>query len=116
MITAILIIVAIWFFVNFRKAKLNVDLLDASFSGNITRVQEILRTNVDINCQDKNGFTPLIMASAQGHILIVKLLLLNGANPRICDFNGLNAQAHAAMMLKKETFILLTKYMETGEL
>lgn len=107
---------AIWFVYNLRKAKLNVDILDASFEGDISKIRSLLRTNVDVDCYDKRGFTPLILASAKGHTVIVKLLLTYGANPRKSDNNGVNAFHHAVMVGNFEIAEILKKFMETGEL
>ena len=45
---------------------------------------------------DENGFTPLIWASAYGQLPTVKLLIAEGANPRIKGKNGETALSFAA--------------------
>ncbi|MCJ1384209.1 Glycerophosphocholine phosphodiesterase, partial [Xylographa soralifera] len=42
------------------------------------------------------GWTPLVIASVEGHLETVKLLLRAGANHRTCDFRGWTATANAA--------------------
>jgi ankyrin repeat protein len=41
--------------------------------------------NIQVNPQDKFGWTPLIIATFYNKPLIVKLLLRHGANPDIAD-------------------------------
>jgi ankyrin repeat protein len=46
---------------------------------------------VNINCQDKNGFTPLINATKYGHTTLVSFLVSRGANLNIEDKSENNA-------------------------
>jgi ankyrin repeat protein len=60
-------------------------LLDASFRGNLEKVEALLIVGVDPNVTNKDfgrfGETPLHLASRMGHAKVVELLLKHGANP-----------------------------------
>ena len=59
----------------------NTLLHKAFYSGNISKLQELLNDNtININLQDKNGETVLHIASRKGNKDIVLLLLKYGAN------------------------------------
>ncbi len=74
----------------------NIDLIRNSMNGEIGQVAEILESKVDINVSDANGITPLIAASAAGHLEIVELLVSKGANVELKDNYGYDAY-HVAM-------------------
>ena len=57
-----------------------MSLVSAAHNGNIALVQKLLDEGVDVNIQDNEGYTALILASTYRHIDIVKLLLNSGAN------------------------------------
>ncbi len=59
-------------------------------SGNFTKINELLNTDIDINQSDKEGSVPLVEASVFGSLKIVNLLLLKGANVNIIGYNIVN--------------------------
>jgi ankyrin repeat protein len=52
----------------------------ASFNGHREVVQALLAKGAQVNAQDSNGVTALILASLQGHIEVVQALLDKGAD------------------------------------
>lgn len=60
----------------------------AAENGNLERIQELVKTGVDINAVDISGKTPLYWACDQGHFPMVEWLLRHGANVNIHDHNG----------------------------
>ena len=56
------------------------NILDAASDGDLPRVKELIDAKVDVNTKADNGATPLIMASEQGHLEVVKLLLNSTAD------------------------------------
>ena len=58
----------------------NKSLHEAARDGNIDAVELLLKEHVDINIQDENGATALMLASYNGHAQIVELLLKAHAN------------------------------------
>lgn len=53
----------------------NKDYLRAAWDGNLDYVQKLLRCSVDINTSNEDGLNALILASGQGNIEVVRLLL-----------------------------------------
>ena len=66
-------------------------LIDYVKLGNITKVQELIDQGVDLNVQDKYGYTALIGAVSHSKYDISKLLLNAGADKDITDRWGCNA-------------------------
>jgi len=51
----------------------------------------LLEGGVDINAQDSQGWTALMMAAAHGHTEIVRMMLERGADREIKEEKGLTA-------------------------
>lgn len=85
----------IWLIYTGRIAILNNNLLDAASRGDISKVKELLRTNVDVNAQDINGNTPLILATIAGNVTIMQDLIMAGANIYIKNKSGIDALRYA---------------------
>jgi len=64
------------------------ELFFACKNGLIESVNRLLQIPKIINVQDKNGWTPLIVAIYHNHKEIVKTLLINGADLNISSFKG----------------------------
>jgi len=56
------------------------ELLDASLSGDLLRVQRLVNERVNVHHANDDKETALHMAASRGHLPIVYLLLKNGAN------------------------------------
>lgn len=76
-----------------KQRKLNEYLLSSVEKGNQAEVVRSLKYKADINTQDCNGNTPLIVAAFHGYTNIVKTLLMNGA-----DVNKENVNRDTALM------------------
>jgi len=63
----------------------NFELVDAAFQGDIQKVAQLLRLNINPNAFDRKGVNALAAASANGHSGVVKLLLENGADVNAKD-------------------------------
>lgn len=62
---------------------------DASF------IKLLIDRGADIDAQDSNRWTPLMIAAMQGNIEVVKVLTREGANKGIEDIEGKTAREHA---------------------
>lgn len=64
---------------------LDEELLQAADLGKTLECQRLIVAGADVNCQTRNGSTPLNEACVQGHTPVVGLLLREGADPNITD-------------------------------
>ena len=59
-----------------KAATIEVKILSESVTeGDIAKIQEAIQAGADVNVRYKDGFTPLLIASRNGHTEIVRLLL-----------------------------------------
>ena len=72
------------------------DFLKASMSGNTQRVDYLLKHDIDINQQDAEGNTALLLASERGHTATVQLLLNSCA--RVARFDMQIDSGQSALM------------------
>ncbi len=71
--------------------------MEAARSGDVRKVKDLLRENVDPNDADAAGITPLIFAAMVGSVGVVGLLLDAGADKSRMD--SLGYDAYKAAML-----------------
>lgn len=69
--------------------------------------KKVEATNINVNCTDKNGSTPLILASLNGHKDVVYLLLQYSANIHATDSQGNSALHMAAWQNRPDVVELL---------
>jgi len=68
--------------------KLGGRLLDAARNGDSKGVQEALRAHADPNFRGANGWSPLFIAAAGGHIEVVRVLHGEGADVDVAAYDG----------------------------
>lgn len=80
-----------------------------SWEGNINEVNRLIAAGADINAIEVEGYyrTALMEASIEGHLDIVNVLLSNGANVDIEDYDGRTALMFASQNGHKEIVIRL---------
>ena len=66
-----------------------------AFNNNIANARAVVENGTDPNQNDRWGSTPLIIASSYGHMQLVKLLLVHGADTIIADSCGFTAQSYS---------------------
>ena len=85
------------------KVKTNKELLKAARVGDELKVIELLENGVDVNIRNKDGWTPLMMASGIDCTWIVRFMIEKGADIDATDNNGWTALMWAAFFGKTKT-------------
>lgn len=67
----------------------------AAFAGHAHLVSKFLALGIPINSVTDNGLTALMLASMNGHIDVVRILLMHKADMEVRDTNNLSAADHA---------------------
>ncbi|WP_269225650.1 ankyrin repeat domain-containing protein [Flavobacterium eburneipallidum] len=78
----------------------------AIYKGDIETIQKMIKYGVNIN-QKSNGMSPLMYAARYNKVEIIKILLANGANPKVRDEKGFTALKHAEISNAKAAAQLL---------
>lgn len=74
-----------------------------------------LTQEIDVDLvESTQGWTPLFIASIEGHVSIVQCLLEAKANPRLCDHVGWTPMEHAAFRGHMEVVDLLNEFISHG--
>lgn len=89
-----------------------MNLIDYVKLGNVTKVQELIAANVNLNYQDEYGYTALIWAASYSKPDMVKLLLEAGADKDITDIDKHNALFWANYYGHPEVIKLLNKSLD----
>ncbi|XP_070142122.1 ankyrin-2 isoform X3 [Drosophila kikkawai] len=84
----------------------NTSFLRAARAGNLERVLEHLKNNIDINTSNANGLNALHLASKDGHIHVVSELLRRGALVDSATKKG-NTALHIASLAGQEEVVKL---------
>lgn len=63
-------------------------LIDAVYRDKLDKVRALVNKGADVDCVGNGGWTPIIMASAQGYENIARLLLEKGASPNSANHLG----------------------------
>lgn len=92
---------------SYTASNKNLLLNGAAYGGHIDIINFFLEDGVDVNAQDEQGYTPLILAAAKGYVAIVELLLKNQANIHHEDSTGNTALSHANSQGKTDIVAIL---------
>jgi hypothetical protein len=85
-------------------------LHDAAFAGRLDLIEQLLANGKSINQQAGNGWSPLLVAVAQGHPKIVKYMLERGANPDIANLQRITPLMYAARYGNREIAKMLLDF------
>lgn len=83
----------------------------AASAGSRGAVEFYLRKGQDVNATDSRGRTPLLIAAANGHADICRLLMEAGADPSLSDSEGFDALSVAIRNRQKEAESVLRASM-----
>jgi hypothetical protein len=84
-----------------------MDLRKAASSGDMSRVQQLIKDGVPTNEPDDAGWTPLHSAALEGHEEVVKILLASGITHQIKNSRGYTPADFASGRFSPETIHLL---------
>jgi len=68
-----------------------IELLDASSSGDTSKIKAFLKIGTDINTTTWEGVTPLMYAAQNGHLLAVEMLIDEGADINAKPYSQIDA-------------------------
>ncbi|XP_049532943.1 ankyrin-3-like isoform X1 [Anopheles darlingi] len=88
----------------------NTSFLRAARAGNLEKVLEHLKNNIDINTCNANGLNALHLASKDGHVAVVSELLARGATVDAATKKGNTALHIASLAGQEEVVKLLIKH------
>ncbi len=113
MFITILFCSIILYFTQNSTKKTSNDLYNAAEIGDVENTKFLIKDNYDVNYSCENnckGWTPLMIASANGHKEIVSILLENGADPNIQNELGRTALQYAVRYEFIEIIQMLLDY------
>lgn len=84
----------------------------AAEKGNLETIIFLFQHGIDINCQDEDGFTPLMIADYSDQKETIELLMLNGAN---CDVQDEYGKSVIDYTLENENFCRAWLYLTADE-
>lgn len=77
------------------QSQLNRKLIEKIADGNLEQVKKFVSQGAQINAQNREGISPLMMASRWGHSGVVQWLIENGADINLTDEHGQQAVHYA---------------------
>ena len=83
----------------------------AAVNGLEAAVREQLRRGADVNATDQRGCSPLMLASAAGHVETCRILLEAGADLQLLDVDGNDALTLAVTHGRDEVAALLRSFL-----
>lgn len=94
----------------------NAHLVNAVLSGNIENVLSLFEIGANVNFCNSKGEYPLIVASEEGHLDVVDLLLSNGANVHNKCSDGASARNASPLMVasRKGHFAVVELLLSKG--
>uniref|UniRef100_UPI00358E28FC ankyrin-3-like isoform X3 n=1 Tax=Myxine glutinosa TaxID=7769 RepID=UPI00358E28FC len=93
-----------------RKTDASASFLRAARNGNLERIQEHLKSGMEINTCNQNGLNALHLASKEGHVDVVKELLNHEASIDAATKKGNTALHIAALAGQTEIVKVLVQY------
>ena len=69
-------------------ARLSADLVDASAAGDTAEVSRLLDAGAIVDVHARDDWTPLTIASREGHADVVQLLVKRGASVNLVEVGG----------------------------
>jgi quinoprotein dehydrogenase-associated probable ABC transporter substrate-binding protein len=93
-----------------QGSTLEQELINATVALDSIRIEYLLQRGANINTQNVEGQTPLMIAAQNGDLSVVNGLLEYGAKPNIQDNDGWTAGMHAVRTNEPKIFRLLGRF------
>ncbi len=94
-----------------EKAELNLQLIEAvKKNKKLKQIEELIEAGADVNCQNSEGWTPLILAAMGGYREICELLLSRGADINFKGPNGWTALLSCSRCWHGELFMFFVEH------
>ena len=68
---------------SFSAYSMEIDIFHAARTGNVARIQELIRAGTDPNQKNDFGWTPFHVAAYHGHQAVAETLIRAGADPNL---------------------------------
>ncbi len=86
-------------------------LMSYAEEGNTERIKKVIKKGIDVNIKHKHhGYTPLHLASKNGHLDAMKVLLENGGDANARSYSGHTPLHLAARHGHEDAFLMLLEY------
>lgn len=93
------------------KEQAKGQLFEAVRKGDFDKVKLLINAEVDVNAQDVNGDTSIILAARAGNLKILQLLVENGADINSQDNKYLGTALHWAIKRRPVKYLDIMKYL-----
>ncbi|XP_038070828.1 fibronectin type 3 and ankyrin repeat domains 1 protein-like [Patiria miniata] len=88
----------------------------AAMAGDPNVARVLINAGAEVNVKDKDGKTPLMIASLNGHVTLVQLLVEKGADPTVRTEFGMSAVEMAHSFDRKRVMKYYGEILEKGKL
>lgn len=106
-------LVVVWFTVSFFYSTAlpggSYALWRGAATGDAPTIRNLFARPQDVNNQDRDGWTPLLLAAGMGHTAAVQALLEKGANVDVQDADGKSALMRATAMGYADIVLILVE-------
>ncbi len=84
----VILVLGLMIFTDTSNAGDGDDLVEAAYTGNLSKIRALLKKGVDVDYKDSASETALMAASQTGHEAIVQILLAKGAKVNLREDGG----------------------------
>ncbi len=93
-VSSFLLAAAAFVLIGCASGNKSLQLIRAAEKGETRKVKELIASGADINAKDKQGWTPYLAASSNGHFEAMKILRAAGASTNAPEFQDEETSPH----------------------